>query len=480
LETPDQPFSLAVFLVCGVLCYVLPLRYALVPLALSISMYPNNLLLPPSMLGLTPQRMIAVVLMIRCLSTPEVRRRFKWGHVDTAAMIYFVLLTISQIITTGPAKAINNRGGFFLSAMLPYFLVRMLITDKESFRALLKGWMWGGIPLAALGMYQFFEGENPFFELMQYGVPKILAIKSQRFADMRKMFGEFHYRASAPFMQCIMFGWFFALLVGLGTNLFWERRKIFPWIIPWCVLPVGIIASIAGGPMMLTALSMVIIGLFPFRKFWKPTCFVLAITLAVMGAVSNRNPLELLANVGFDPSSSWYRVGLQKYTLSGGMGGHWIAGYGDIPGEYAHFHDLCIHWIYLAVINGLMGVCGFYLFMATCAWQLWRAKPRANTIEDQWLVWSLMAVWIASFMSMFVVSLFGEMYHIYHMFFGLMANAPIMVGGGVRHVGVMANIDGRQVMLRYELKQGQKLAIVRPPVAPVPVVPIGDAPEKTF
>ena len=45
----------------------------------------------------------------------------------------------------------------------------------------------------------------------------------------------------------------------------------------------------------------------------------------------------------------------------------------------------------------------------------------------------------------------------------------------------MANIDGRQVMLRYELKQGQKLAIVRPPVAPVPVVPIGgDAPEKTF
>ena len=31
----------------GILVYVLPLRYALVPLALSISMYPSNLLLPP-------------------------------------------------------------------------------------------------------------------------------------------------------------------------------------------------------------------------------------------------------------------------------------------------------------------------------------------------------------------------------------------------------------------------------------------------
>lgn len=472
METPDQIYSVIVFAVCATLCWVLPLRYALVPLALSISMYPNNLLLPPSGLGLTPQRMIGLVLMIRCLTTPEVRRKFKWGRVDTVAAVYFGLLVVSQIITTGFGKAINNRGGFFLSAMVPFWCVRMLITDKESFYALLKGWMWGGIPLAALGMYQFYTGENFYFDLMQYGVPKILALKSQRLADMRKMFGELHYRASAPFMQCIMFGWFFAILVGLGTNLFWEKRKLFPWIIPWCVLPVGIIASIAGGPMMLTALSMGMMGLFPFRKYWKPACTVMAICLAVMGAVSNRNPLELLANVGFDASSSWYRVGLQKYTLSGGMSGHWIAGYGDIPGQYNHFHDLCIHWIYLVVIYGLLGAVGFYSLMAVCAWQLWKAKPRANTIQDQWLVWTFLSVWIASLMSLFVVSLFGEMYHIYHMFLALMANAPILVGGGTRHVGVLAEVDGRKVLLRYELKQGQKLAIVRPAGEPggVPTV----------
>jgi hypothetical protein len=326
-------------------------------------------------------------------------------------------------------------------------------------------------------MYQFITGENFFFELMQYGVPKILAIKSQREADMRKMFGAMHYRASAPFMQCIMFGWFFALLVGLGTNLYWEKRKLFPWVIPWCVLPLGIIASIAGGPMMLTALAMVMIGLFPFRSGWKPVCIAMAILLPVWGAVVNRNPLELLANVGFDASSSWYRVGLQKYTLSGGMNGHWLAGYGDIPGEYAHFHDLCIHWIYLCVIYGLMGCVGFYALMSTCAWQLWKAKPKAKSIEDQWLVWSLLSVWIASLMSLFVVSLFGEMYHIYHMFLALMANAPILVGGGVRHVGVLAEVDGRQVILRYELKQGQKLAIVHPGAAPQVIPTAAKAPK---
>jgi hypothetical protein len=475
--TPDQPFSLAVLLVCGTLVWVLPTRYALVPLALSISMYPSNLLVPPPNIGLTPQRIIGLILIIRCLTTPAIRNKFKWGLPDTAAACYFALLTVSMIITRGPATGINNRGGFFLSAMVPFWCVRFLITDKESFYALIKAWIWGGIPLAALGVYQWETGQNPFFEIMQYGVPKILAEKSQRmFIDTRIMFGEHHYRASAPFMQCIMFGWFFALMVGLGTNLFWEKKKIFPWVIPWCVLPVGILASIAGGPMMLAAISMMIIGLFPFRGMWRGAVIGAAVLLVAFGAASNRNPLEILANVGFDASSSWYRVGLQKYTLSGGMNGHWLAGYGDIPGEYAHFHDLCIQWIFLVVVHGLMGAVGFYGLVSACAWQLWVAKPKATTLQDQWLLWSFLAVLFASLFSMFVVSLFGEMYFIYHMFLGLLANAPIMVGSGVRTVGVLAEVDGKKVLLRYQLKAGQRLAIVHPPTAAAPATAPQQAP----
>ena len=69
-------------------------------------------------------------------------------------------------------------------------------------------------------------------------------------------------------------------------------------------------------------------------------------------------------------------------------------------------------------------------------------------------------------MSMFVVSLFAEMYFIYHMFLGVLANTPIIVGGGTRHVGVLAEVDGKTVVLRYALKQGQRLAVVRPPTTP--------------
>src|SRR3954469_10786833 len=211
--TPDKPYSIAVLIICGTLVYVLPLRYALVPLALSISMYPSNLLLPPDNIGLTPQRVIGFILLLRCLTTPAVRSKFKWGLADSAAAFYFVMLTVSMVITRGPATAINNRGGFFLSAMVPFWCVRFLITDKESFYALVKAWIWCGVPLIIGGVYQHLTGNHPLFELMQYGVPKILAIKSQRVGvDTRVIFGAVRFRASCPFLQCIMFGWFFALL----------------------------------------------------------------------------------------------------------------------------------------------------------------------------------------------------------------------------------------------------------------------------
>ena len=44
----------------------------------------------------------------------------------------------------------------------------------------------------------------------------------------------------------------------------------------------------------------------------------------------------------------------------------------------------------------------------------------------------------------------------------IMANAPLLVGTTARRVGVMAEVDGRPVMLVYTLKPGQTLAMITP------------------
>jgi hypothetical protein len=268
-------------------------------------------------------------------------------------------------------------------------------------------------------------------------------------------------------MQYIMFGWFFALLVALGTNLWFEKRKLFPWIIPWLTLPLGIMSSIASGPMTMAVLAMLICACFPWRQLWKPVVWAGAALLAAAKMYSNRGFFELISQFGFDPISSWYRFRLVRRTLDeGGMKDHWLLGYGLIPSPlYDDVHDLCVQWVMLMVKYGLLGVAGFYWLVGAVGWGLWKTRKKSTALADQWMLWSMMATVVASLAAMQVVSLFGETEYIFYMLLGVMANAPLLLdaaGGGERVVGVLTEVEGRQVLLRYRLKPGQQLALVQP------------------
>lgn len=130
--TPDKPITLAVAVLGAVLCALLPKRYALLPLALSLCLYPSTLVMPPDTLGLTAQRLIAAVLLMRCCFSPDIRSSFRWGFADTTAATYFGLLFLAHLMTQ-PQTAIVNRGGFFLSALAPFWCVRFLIDRVDGY-----------------------------------------------------------------------------------------------------------------------------------------------------------------------------------------------------------------------------------------------------------------------------------------------------------------------------------------------------------
>ena len=463
--TPDVPISAALAFGGAIASLALPRRFALIPLGISMCVYPSTLLMPPPQLSLTPARFIAVVLFMRCILTSGVRSQFKWQLVDTAAFVYFLLITTSMLMTQPFGPALNNRAGFFLSALLPFWCARLLITDKASLFAFTKAMLWCAMPLAVFGMLELLTAWNPWDKIRDYGILKV-----PRLGDgWREFWGARRPRARGPFLQYIMWGWLFGLQVALGMNLWWEKKSFFPWIIPWLFLPWGMISSIASGPMMLGAAAFAVMLCFPMRQYWKPAVWTAALLYVALTGYSNRGPMEIIAGFGMDPLSSWYRVGLVRFTMQqGGMAGHWLLGYGEIPMPlYIAFHDLCIHWIWLLVIHGIAGWIGFYGLLGGVGWQLWKAKTKAHTVEDQWIVWSFMATILGSLAAMLVVALFGETYYIYHLLLGVMANAPLLVGGmSERVVGVIANVNGKRVIYRYRLKPGQRIALVRQPGAP--------------
>ncbi len=470
--TPDQPLSLAIAVFCSVLCWLLPLRTAIIPLMAVMCAYPTNIMVPPANLQLTVQRVVGLMLFLRCISSSEAREKYRWTIADTGAVIYLGLMTVSQLMTTEPVAAINSKAGLFLSALVPYWCVRFLVIDRPSLYAFMRGMLWISVPMVGEAIYQAYFGDSPYRMIMQYGL--FWKEISGQWTEQRLFMGMTMFRAAAPFMQCIMFGWFFAIQIPWATNLFWERRSIKWWVIPWMLLPVGTIATVSAGPMMMAGLSFFVAALFPWRRFWRIGFGTIAAAYLAVTIVAKRGVMEIVASFGFDPASSYYRVNLLNFTLGNApswnkgymnpMKGHWMAGYGIIPKVFDDYHDLCIQWIFLAVTNGLLGTAGFYIFVVACAWCVWNAKKRANTIADEWLCWSLMAILIGSMLAMQLVALFAEMFFLYHVFLALMANTVVICGTEQteRHVGVLAELGGRQVLLRYRLRPGQRLAIVRP------------------
>ena len=476
--TPDQPISLAVAVFCSILCCLLPLRSAIVPLCVAICAYPTNVNVPPPQMQMTVSRIVGLVLLLRCLCSAEVRGRFKWMLVDTAAIIYFALMMSSQMMTTEMGAAINKQSGFFISAFVPFWCVRLLIIDRESLYIFFRGFLWTALPLSLLAMYQASTGDSPYRTIMSNGI--LWKEIHDQWLEIRPFMGIPMHRASAPFQQCIMYGWFFAIQVPWCTNLYFQDKSLKWWIIPWLVLPLGTIATVSSGPMMMVSLSFVFMALFPVRHKWKAIFGSAAAVYAATALLAKRGVMEIVSSFGLDPMSGYYRVNLLKFTLGEAnsprngafnpMVGHWLAGFGMIPRQYDDFHDLCIQWIFLTVFNGLMGAFGFYLLVAACSWSLWKANKKATNLSDQWLCWSLFAVLIASLLAMQLVALFAEMFFIYHMFLALVANTLLIVGTqpDERTVGVLAEMDGKRVMLRYRLKAGQRLALVRPPGTPMP------------
>ena len=77
-----------------------------------------------------------------------------------------------------------------------------------------------------------------------------------------------------------MWGWLFGLFVAFGTNMWFQKRRLLTWIVPWLILPLGMMSSIASGPMMLGFAAFAIMLCFPLRRHWKPAVWTAIILYA--------------------------------------------------------------------------------------------------------------------------------------------------------------------------------------------------------
>lgn len=411
--------------------------------------YPTYISVKVGTVDFTVCRIVILAIYLNLFLRTDLVTQFKLIWLDKLLIIYFLCQLAAGATNSPIGRLVENRAGAVLDLLLPYFAVRMIIRNKEQYLALLKGILIVAAPLAIVGFYQCWTGDNPVGFLKQYHAlgPKSYAVLSR--------LGFF--RADVTFPMSIMFGLFFAMLgppcAGLLGQPTVKKMLICAGVI---LMGIGAFSSMSSGPWLAALVAITFITFYPYRKYSKEALVVVVLMCLIVEIVSNRHFYDVLGGFTINPTSAWYRTKIFEVALfEGGMSGHWMTGYGfadpawQIGGQGL---DIVNHYIFILSRFGLAGLLPFLLIVVATLKKLWEAYKLGTSNSDRWLIWCLASALIGILVAMNSVSLFGQPSTIFYIMLGFCGVMPAIVAKP--HSTTRCNVKPEVGLLRNNKSMG--------------------------
>ncbi len=393
-----------------------PRRGLLLFLIISL-VYPDFMRFYVGTAEVNPHRIMIVLLLILCMATPSIWRRFHWNALDTAMVVMTVICTMTLCFSTPVATALKNRMGDMMDTLCVYLVVRMLITDRASLIRMIKVVGIVLVPLAALSVYESATGWNPYITLANYSTHT----PHDWVHELRHGFN----RAGGPWVSPIMFGMLFASAVPLLRLLRHERPpwRTFSFILCGVAL-IGLAATLSSGPYMMLIVIAGCLWLERHRQFVKPLLIIGITGCLVVEMISHRHFYDVLADrVAMDAGNAWYRSQLIRRAIDD-LPNYWLVGYGfKDPGwgvlidERAT--DGCNDYVARAAAFGLPGLFSYMAVLVIAMYMIIRTYRRT---ADAWLrsyIWALGAMLIGMMLAFATASPFKIMITMFYITIGL-------------------------------------------------------------
>ena len=405
--------------------------FGLIVYIITLVWYPSFLTISIGSIDFTLCRIVILVLYSKLFLQNKLSNSFKLITLDKALLIYFSAQIIAGINTIPIMQLIENRAGAFFDLVLPYFAIRIIVTNKRKYLILLKSILMISAPLALFGLYQCTTGNNPFGFLRQYHTWSEHVASTGYVVLARKGF----YRADVTFRVSIMFGLYFAMLapvcVGLIHNI---KRNKYPCLLGFGLMGIGVLTSMSSSPLMALILALIFISCYRWRKYSKRLITAIIIMCLLLEILSNRHFYRVIDYVTFNEANTWYRARLIEISLfEGGMSGHWLTGFGfndpgwgAIVGMQEHT-DMVNHYLLVLSRFGLVGFVPFIIMNIAAIMRLVKAFKETILEPDRWMIWCLSASLFGLAFTFFSVSLFGQPTTIYYMVIGLSGIMPSII-----------------------------------------------------
>lgn len=404
-----------------------PIRGLIVYLAV-LAWYPSYLTVKMGTIDFSACRIVILAVYANIFLRTALVKQFKLIWLDKLVVLYFVCQILAGSTTTPIMMLIENRAGAVFDMVLPYFAIRITVTNKEAYLSLLKGILLIGAPLAIVGLYECLTGHNVFGFLHKYHAWRP---GREYLATARRGF----FRAEGTFNVSIMLGLFFAILgppcAGLWRNIKEHKTLVYLGI---GLMGVGVFSSMSSGPMMAALLAIGFIAFYRYKKYWKIAATTIVLMCGIVEIISNRHFYDVLGGFTLNPRTAWYRSKLINVALfEGGMSGHWLTGYGffdprwcDIIDGRDHT-DVVNHYIRVLCNYGLVGLLPFIAIIASVLRNIINAYKKSVSEADRWLIWCLSATLFGIFPAMVTASLNGQPRTVFYMILACCGAMPIIM-----------------------------------------------------
>jgi hypothetical protein len=440
-DTFVHPVGAAVLAASIVLMFVLPRKYIVIPIFITLFLLPVGQQYYVGGVHLYLTRILILCGGIRILTAKMTSPDEIFGggitSIDKIFLFWAIVRSACTILEFVNKQVIINQAGFLLDAIGGFILMRYLIHDEEDAARLLKVFAF---IVAILGFTAMCER---VLDVNFFGYIGGRLIPATRDGAIR---------AQGTFADPIRFGTFAATLVPLFIWLWDKGKSRLAAVVGVAGSTVIVLASASSTPLMATFAIAAGIAMWPVRKSMRAFRWGLVGFLILLQMVMKAPVWFAINHIDLVSGNSGYHRAMLIDSLVRHFSDWWLIGVQSTSTWAYEMTDQANQFVYEAESGGLITLIAFILLIS---WSFGRLGDARKAIEGdkkkEWMLWLFGVALLSHLVSFFGIAFNDQAIYSWFALFAMICavTSPILAGKTVK--------DDEQVGIRSAPRPWQTL-----------------------
>jgi hypothetical protein len=393
-----HPAVLVAMLLAIVFIFVLPRKYVIVPVLVTSFMIPLGQQFYVAGIHLFVCRILMLAAFVRALISKAAKERSNyaggWTSIDTAFTFYVIISASAMMAQYPDAGALVNQIGYLWDYLLGYFLMRSLIRNERDTFLVVKCFAGLMVLLGAAMVIEQMKMVNVFGLLG--GVAAVPEVR------------EGKIRSQGVFQHSLTAGTFAATAVPLFLLLWRNGRSKILATVGFLAATVMTVTTQTSTSLLTYAAGVGAVFLWPLRKKMKNVRTGLVVVLIALHLVMKAPVWFLIARIDLTGSSSSYHRAELIDQFVNHFSSWWLIGTKDAATWGWDMWDAQNMYVSVGEAGGLAALVFYILVISRSFARLGKARRRAATRKQEWLLWFLGAALFANVVAFFGVNYFDQ------------------------------------------------------------------------